>query len=597
MAATRRMKAPSPHRRPAALRPLAAARSRVEQPAVRFRTVGEEGLAVELGTAIDEAVNARVHRLAALLRRERASKILEVVPTYRSLLILFDPLRIGRASLERAVLKHLGARGGAVATRRGRLVRVPVCYGGEFGPDLEYVAQHAGLAPQEVVDLHASVTYRVHMLGFTPGFPYLGGLPDALATPRLPEPRPRIPVGSVGIAGGQTGIYPLESPGGWRLIGRTPLRLFDPQARRPFLFSAGDRLRFEPVDKEGFHRCEAALPPPRPRPSRRSPAETLVSVDRPGLLTTVQDRGRPGYRAFGMPVAGAMDRLSLALANLLAGNPPGSAALEMTLLGATLHFEGPAYVAVCGADMAPTLDGKPVASGTGFPVAKGALLGFGAAAKGCRTYLAIRGGIDVPAVLGSRSTDLRAAVGGLEGRALRKGDALPVGPAGAASLAPRALPRELLPVPGGEVPLRVLLGPQDDLFLDEGLRAFLGSPYEVSNRNDRMGYQLEGPPILHRAGADIVSDALCPGAVQVPGRGTPIVMTADCQTTGGYAKIATVIGPDLGRLAQTRRGDRVRFTRCSQEEAVAALREERDLLTRASAALGQKEPYPETAPG
>jgi len=595
------MRMSSPHRRAAALRSPAAVRApaagadlprlaKEEEPRACFRAVGERGLSVELGTSIDEEVNARVHLLAALLRRDLASKRVEVVPTYRSLLILFDPLRIGRTALEGVVLRRLGALRGSAAPRRGRTVRVPVCYGGEFGPDLEYVAQHAGLAPQEVARLHASVTYRVHMLGFTPGFPYLGGLPQALATPRLAEPRPHIPAGSVGIAGGQTGIYPVESPGGWRLIGRTPLRLFDPQAPRPFLFSAGDRLRFEPLDPEGFHRRKASLRVRQPRPPRRSSGRTLLSVLRPGLLSTVQDQGRCGYRAFGMPVAGAMDQLSFALANLLAGNPPGAAALEMTLLGAALHFEGPAYVAVCGADMAPTLDGKPVQNGTGFPVPAGTDLAFGAAANGCRTYLAIRGGFDVPLVLGSRSTDLRAAVGGFQGRALKKGDALAVGPSRPGFPPPRTLPREIVPTPDREVALRVLLGPQDDLFLDEGLHTFFGNAYEVSNRNDRMGYQLEGPPILHRAGADIVSDALCPGAIQVPGRGTPIVMTADCQTTGGYAKIATVIGPDLGRLAQARRSDRVRFLRCSQEEAVAALCDERDLLARVAAALGEPEP-------
>jgi biotin-dependent carboxylase-like uncharacterized protein len=310
----------------------------------------------------------------------------------------------------------------------------------------------------------------------------------------------------------------------------------------------------------------------------------VIAVLKPGLLTTVQDAGRPGHRASGLPVAGAMDRLAFALANALAGNPPGAAALEMTLLGGTFRFERPGYVGVCGADMQPRLNGTPVAPASGFPVLAGDLLAFGAARDGCRTYLSPAGGIDVAPLLGSRSTYVRGALGGFGGRALRAGDLLPVGPTPWARRRPRALAPGLVLPCGGAVTLRVLPGPQDDLFHSEGLATFFGAAYEVGNRNDRMGYQLEGPPIRHLRGPDIVSDALCPGAVQVPGSGRPIVMMADAQTTGGYAKIATVIGPDLRLLAQARIGDAVRFAACGEEEALEALRAERRSLAEATTA-------------
>jgi len=309
----------------------------------------------------------------------------------------------------------------------------------------------------------------------------------------------------------------------------------------------------------------------------------VITVLRPGLLTTVQDAGRPGYRAFGLPVAGAMDRLSYALANVLAGNPPGTAALEMTLLGGTFRFERDAYAAVCGADMQAIVGGRPVEPGSGFPVAAGGELAFIGARAGVRAYLAVRGGIEVPLVLGSRSTYVRAGIGGLEGRALRTGDVLGVGRAREKDLSPRVLPSELVPKVGGEVSLRAIPGPQDELFTTVGRALFFGSEYRVTNRNDRMGYQLQGAAIPHVRGADIVSDALVPGAVQVPGSGTPIVMTADAQTTGGYPKIATVIGPDLWRLAQARVGDVVRFESCTVEEAVQALRLERRHIEHARA--------------
>lgn len=312
----------------------------------------------------------------------------------------------------------------------------------------------------------------------------------------------------------------------------------------------------------------------------------MLTVLKPGLLTTVQDLGRRGHRAFGMPLAGAIDRRSHALANVLAGNAAGAATLELTLLGPTLRFDRPAYVALCGADLRAKLDGSPVANGSGFLVPAGAELAFSSAAMGVRAYLAVRGGIEVAPVLGSRATYTRGALGGFEGRMLKAGDRLPLAPGAAEGpTAPRALPPQLMPLTGGEVRLRVLLGPQDDRFTDEARATFLDAAYAVTNRNDRMGYQLDGPALRHREKADIVSDALCPGAVQVPGSGAPIVMMADCQTTGGYAKLATVIGPDVARLGQARLGDRVRFVACDDEEALSALRAERRTLEEAAAFL------------
>jgi inhibitor of KinA len=216
-----------------------------------MRSAGERGLVVELGDAIDPAVSGRVRWLARAVEARLAGDVLEVVPTYRSLLVIHDPLRVPRARLVarvEALLAELPAD--AAPEAQGRIVHLPACYGGPFGPDLATVARHGGLTPDEVVAQHAGATYLVYMLGFTPGFPYLGGLPERLATPRLDTPRPRVAAGSIGIGGAQTGIYPVESPGGWRLIAHTPVRLFDAAAPSPFLLAAGDRLRFAPVSAE-----------------------------------------------------------------------------------------------------------------------------------------------------------------------------------------------------------------------------------------------------------------------------------------------------------------------------------------------------------
>jgi biotin-dependent carboxylase-like uncharacterized protein len=304
----------------------------------------------------------------------------------------------------------------------------------------------------------------------------------------------------------------------------------------------------------------------------------VITVVKAGLFTTVQDAGRPGHRASGMPVAGAMDRLALAVANRLVGNPPGAAALELTLLGGAVRFEVEAMAALAGAEFPATLDGTPVAAGAAFLAPAGATLTLGVARRGVRAYLAVQGGVDVPVLLGSRSTYARAGFGGFEGRALRAGDRLPIGPASDRASAVAAHLHGALPelaAPGATVFLRVIPGPQEELFQPEGLATLHDATWKVTAQNDRMGYRLDGPPARLRGAADIVTDAVVPGAVQVSGDGRPIVLMMDCQTTGGYAKPFTVIGPDLRRLAQARAGDGVRFIRCTQAEAVAALAEER----------------------
>nr|WP_320147534.1 biotin-dependent carboxyltransferase family protein [uncultured Anaeromusa sp.] len=305
----------------------------------------------------------------------------------------------------------------------------------------------------------------------------------------------------------------------------------------------------------------------------------MITVTQPGLLTTVQDQGRWGYQAYGVPVAGAMDRYACRAANILVGNEPEAAVLEMTLMGGSFQFAEAVWVAACGADMEATLDGQTVKNWSAFLAPAGSELTFGFAVSGCRSYLAVRGGFEVPVVLGSRSTYTRGRIGGVEGRALRAGDVLQAAAPAAGAKAPqkRRLPPSCIPAYGGELTLRVLLGPQDDFFTSQGLKTFLDSSYLISDEADRMGYRLQGEKIEHKGKADIVSDALCFGAIQVPGHGMPIVMMADRQTTGGYAKIGTVIGPDLALLAQAKPGDMVRFAACSEEEAIEALRQEQSL--------------------
>jgi KipI family sensor histidine kinase inhibitor len=212
---------------------------------------GDAALVVELGDLIDPVINRRVHQLTAVLRRAAVPGVLEVVPSYRSLLVYYDPLRLRLETLRARINEIHDTLGQAPATR-ARVVEIPTRYGGEYGPDLRDVAAHNGLSPDEVVAIHAGADYLVYMMGFSPGFTYLGGMSARIATPRLGTPRTLIPAGSVGIAQQQTGIYPTASPGGWRLIGRTPIALFDARRDPPTVLEPGDYLRFIPVDEARY---------------------------------------------------------------------------------------------------------------------------------------------------------------------------------------------------------------------------------------------------------------------------------------------------------------------------------------------------------
>jgi len=308
-----------------------------------------------------------------------------------------------------------------------------------------------------------------------------------------------------------------------------------------------------------------------------------------GLLTTVQDLGRRGYERYGVPVAGAMDPFALQAANALVGNPLGEAGLEITVLGPRLRAAAGCLMALAGADLDARVDGRPVPPWQALWLPAGATLNFAGRRSGCRAYLAVAGGFDLPAVLGSRSTYLRGGFGGLEGRAVRAGDrlALRAPERGYAALAGRPRPPLALPAYGDEVTVRVVLGPQADRFTAEGVETFLGAVYEVGQASDRMGYRLRGPSIAHLAGADVISDGIALGAVQVPGDGQPIVMMADRQTTGGYTKIATVIGADIPLLAQCLPGaGRVRFAAITPAEAVRLRRDQAARLARLAGASG-----------
>jgi antagonist of KipI len=299
-----------------------------------------------------------------------------------------------------------------------------------------------------------------------------------------------------------------------------------------------------------------------------------ITILKPGLLTTIQDKGRIGYQQFGMPVAGAMDELSMRLANILVGNDEFEACIEATMLGPEIQFDREAVIAVTGGAVTPKINGTDTVMWRSLKINKGDILSFGALRSGCRYYIAAAGGFSVPEVMGSKSTYIRGGIGGYEGRALKKGDKISLsGLSTNSSLIGRTIPQSEILSYCKEYTIRVILGPQEDHFTKESVDTFLSSEYSITKDADRMGYRLSGPKLEHTNGADIISDGIALGAIQVPGHGMPIIMMADRQTTGGYPKIATVISTDINILGQAKPGDKLRFMAVSIEEAHSILQE------------------------
>jgi KipI family sensor histidine kinase inhibitor len=543
---------------------------------LRFLPLGEAALTVELGDRISPAINASVHALHADLTANPLPGLIECVPAYRSLTLHYNPLTLSLDELSHSVTERTAHLDESGVDSHQRLHVIPVTYGSEFGPDLEAVAQEVGLTPEQVIAEHSQATYRVYMLGFSPGFPYLGRTSARLDVARLPTPRTRVPAGSVAIAGRQTGIYPSSTPGGWRLLGRTGWRFFDPQRMPPARLQPGDLARFRPASPSEAGLSDESAPDWGTLAiSGRVEGHPIIEVLESGLLTTVQDGGRFGFQSVGVPVSGAMDRAAMRAANQLVGNASDAPVVEITLAGPQLRFLDDALIAVTGADLSlwvewPDGNRLELPGWMAIYLRRGSRLGFAGRRSGCRAYLAISGGMRVPLVLNSASTCLAGGFGGYAGRRLQSGDFLQAQPlTGDISLrAGQGWPSHLRPGYSNHPVVRILPGPHWRQFTRVAQAAFLSSEYEAQSASDRVGVRLKGPTLRRRISTEVISSGVTTGSVQIPADGQPIVLGADRQTVGGYPQMAVVIGPDLPLLAQLVPGDRVSFRRVTLEEAI-----------------------------
>ncbi|MGY4858692.1 5-oxoprolinase subunit B/C family protein [Cryobacterium sp. AP23] len=519
---------------------------------MRFLPVRDDALLIELDD-LDSTLT-----LFDSLTSDPIAGTGELIPGARTLLVSYRPSAVTPAEIVRSVRsRDLGARVAGDGTR----IEIPVSYDGE---DLDEVAGLLGISAAEVVRLHTGQDYAVGFTGFAPGFAYLSGGHPALDVPRRSSPRTRIPAGSVALAGTFSGVYPRESPGGWQLIGTTTARMWDLARDRPALLLPGDRVRFVDVSGQGGDTAASAAgssavgsaDPTLPAAAEPTHALEIIA---PGMLTLLQDLGRPGYASMGVSSSGALDPVSLRDANRLVGNPAGTAGLELTFGGLRLTARGEQVLALTGAPAPLSITGpngsRIVHSGHPFALGTGETLVVGTPTAGLRSYLAVRGGFDLAPVLGSLSTDVLAGLGPAP---VTAGAVLPVG-------MPRGIPAVGLPgspaapLDTTEVVLDVVLGPRTDWFSADAVDVLTGQSWLVSPRSNRVGLRLEGESLTRVIDAELPSEGTVAGAIQIPPNGQPVLFLADHPLTGGYPVIGSVATHHLPLAGQLPPGARIRF--------------------------------------
>lgn len=519
----------------------------------RYLPAGSTALLIELPDL------ERTLDLLATLQAQPLPGVHELVPAARTLLIHFDPRHTSAPAL-RAAIEAMKIR--PRSDTPGARIEIPVHYD---GADLAELAALLGIDVPELIARHTGQDYTVAFCGFAPGFAYLSGGHPSLDVPRRATPRTRVPAGSVALAGRFAAVYPDETPGGWQLLGTTALKMWDLQRQPPALLQPGMRVRFIPIDSKTIAPGADATGASSPKPSRLDalPSGPALLVHARGLQTLVQDGGRPGQAAQGVSGAGALDQGALRHANRLVGNAPDLPVLEALLGGLQLVCQGAAVVAVTGASGPLTLtraDGRaaPVPRHAALILTDGDLLSLGPPTTGLRSYVAVRGGLQVAPVLGSASRDTLAKIGP---PALANGQRLPIGPAPAGGVV-GAPDRSAPPLPraGDTVTLDVVLGPRTDWFTPEAVALLAAQPWRVTPQQDRVGMRLQGEQPLARAlTQELPSEGTVTGAIQVPASGQPVLFLADHPLTGGYPVIACVAPHHLDLAAQIPPGAWVRF--------------------------------------
>ncbi len=506
---------------------------------MRLLPYGGSALLVEVDS-LEESM-----QLGASLRAAHLPYVVDLVVAEHSVLVVTD----GALDDLRRDLPQLPA--GRAPAQAAEVIELPVTYD---GPDLDEVASLTGLSPEQVVAAHTEQPWAVAFGGFVPGFAYLTGGDARLQVPRRADPRTRVPAGAVGLGGRYSGVYPRESPGGWQLIGRTDVALWDPERDPPALLRPGVEVRF--VDAARTSGAPPVGDQGRTGPDVRSdsnpgpwmaPPARAVEVLTAGAPVLIQDLGRPGMATWGVGRSGAADRKAHRLAQRLVANHEQAAGLEVLLGGLRLRAHGELLVAVTGAPAPIHVDGRQLSGNAPLRLRDGAELRLGTPPRGLRSYIAVRGGLEATAVLGSRSTDTLAGLGPAP---VVAGAQLPVGdPPERWPLVDVAPQSSLEPDP---VELHITPGPRVTRLVDP---ARIQGQWTVSEYADRVGVRLAGSPLATTPRPESPSEGAVPGAVQVPPNGLPLVFAVDSPVTGGHPVVAVV--EDTDALAQLRPGQPV----------------------------------------
>ncbi len=529
----------------------------------------------------------------------------ETVPAYNTLAVYYNPVEVVQtaatiaASVEETVRNIIVNTEKLTAATTTQLVEIPVCYDETYAADLEETASNLQLNKKELIQMHCSKTYHVYMLGFTPGFPYMGKVDERIVTKRKQQPRLAVAPGSVAIAGEQTGIYPFATPGGWNIIGRTPLQLFDRHKTNPFLLKAGDEVKFKPITQDEFEQystsnIELNSTNSINRSTEKSAAnKPVIQVEQCGFLTTLQDTGRTGYLQYGVSKGGAMDSYSAQLVNVLVGNDADETVLELTQSPHRFLFTADTVIAFAGGGLQPEKEQQLLPLHKPLFIAAGTVVHCRQQLPGFRLYMAVAGGFAADEFLQSSSTDLLIKAGGFDGRSLKKADTL------LQKNKHNKLQQQLLQVlkAGATIELfqsnesmmgttiRVLKGAEWNYLTDTSAINFTQQAFTVTQQSNRMGYRLKTETLQTNQSCDIVSSPVTQGTVQLTSSGEMIILMADAQTVGGYPRIAQVCAADLSLLAQKKPGDAIQFQIVSLQEAEALLTKRVDELKRVQDAL------------
>lgn len=556
------------------------------KPAYHIYSLGETAVTIAFEAIISEPINDLVIALYHHIQSQPIDGVKDVIPAYHTLTLVFESSLLKQSS---DVFTIMVQRADAAITTcnwqqtiQHDIVEIPVCYDTAFGLDIITMAADKSISIDELVQRHIARKYRIFCIGFLPGFAYMGNVDDVLATPRRQAPRTAVKAGSVGIAGVQTGVYPLQSPAGWNIIGETPLQLFNVNRTEPVLFKMGDMVQFKSISLSDF-----LLEKNKPAIAKALPVATTKSITilKQGIADTIQDLGRFGYQQYGINPTGAMDVVAAKVANFLVGNAPTGGVFELHFPASVFQFNVDALIALSGGDFSATINDEPIPINTPIIVTANSVLKFTKLVSGARCYLAIKDGLAINQWLGSCSTHLKANAGGYCGRMLQKDDVINLNNYQVFNKHLNNLPfvamqwqADVADLYKNANTIEIFAGNEYPLLTEASAEVLIDSAFVVTAKSDRMGYQLHGIPLQLKQPLSLISTAVTRGTVQLLPNGELIVLMADHQTIGGYPRVAQIAQVAMPKLAQLQAHQRVAFSIISHQQAVELLRLQQQYL-------------------